>query len=198
MEGRTANTGSSQRDTTALSSQADCHDFFRNNREELLWMATIIVGNAPDAEECVADSMQRSDLASHISPNWIGPWIKRSVAKIAIRRTCTDIQHIAASRPQTASVATHDPSLDELNLPYLRSVSAEKIHRKIDPLERAALILHVYLGFSVPDCALLMGCQRALIAPACTSALEKLSGEEPAVSARRGNDDGHRFSEAVA
>ena len=189
MEGRTANTGSSQRNTTALSGVDGCREFIDAEREELLWLATIILGSAAEAEECVTESMRCGDLASHIAPNWIGPWMKRSVAKIAISRTSAEIRRVAASLSGPISGGIPDRCVRGSNYPNLRTVPVEQITGRIDALERAALILHSYLGFSVLDCALLMGCMRALVAPACASAFERITDKNFTISAQNAIHD---------
>jgi DNA-directed RNA polymerase specialized sigma24 family protein len=149
--------------------------FERENRE-LLWLAEAIVGDPRAAGCCVADAMIRADGSAYVTPDWRDRWIKRCVVREAVERKGTEIKRLAANCSRDAIRNRGFRTLDVRDKGLLRSLSAIQISKTLSIFERAALILHGYLGFSTRDCALLIDCHWSLIDSACSNAAWRLFG----------------------
>jgi DNA-directed RNA polymerase specialized sigma24 family protein len=149
------------------TSQAAHGQIFERKREELLWLAESMVGDPLVAEECVAAAMLRADSSAYVAPNWHDVWIKRCVVREAIERNRAEIKRIATNYLLSKTGSNAPNSLDKQSF---RCLPAIKISTTLSVFERAALILHQYLGFSAHDCALLVDCHWSVIEPACSNA----------------------------
>lgn len=197
MGGRLGNAGSLANESGTVGCPTAYREFFDGNRKELLWLAGVIVGDSAEAERCVADAMQDADAAAYVAPGWIGHWVKRSVARGAASRMSAEIRCAATDCSRQGYVKVPPSSQCDLNGEILRSIPIEQICEKADVLERAVLILHVYLRFSTLDCALLVGCQESLIASVCASAQRAIFGKDDSLLAEQTDDD-RRSAEEVA
>lgn len=146
---------------------------------ELRWLAEVITGDAHTAESCIASARSRADGALYVAPDWRGIWTKRCVAREAVERQRSEIARFTANQSEIARVAanhhrnplTFTAACDET---AFRRLPPAKMCEVLNAFERAALILHVYLGFSVHDCALLVDCHWSLIESACSAAMSRL------------------------
>jgi DNA-directed RNA polymerase specialized sigma24 family protein len=145
---------------------------------ELLWLAEAIVGDPRAAGCCVADATVRADRSAYVTPNWRGRWITRCVVREAVERNGAEIKRLAAKYSRDAICDRDLRSLGPLDKRALRTFTATQISKTLSIFERAALILHEYLGFSSHDCALLLECQWSVIDFACSNAAWRLFGEQ--------------------
>jgi hypothetical protein len=148
------------------------------NKEELLWLAEVILGNRLEAASCFAQVIKCAHQGGYFAHDWIDLWVKRCVARVAVDTIGPDIEQIAATCTHHATLEDHPSCRGIANDAAVRSVGPEKISRQSNALERAAFILHGYLGFSVYDCALLIGCPSWLIEPASASVWRQILKEE--------------------
>ena len=163
---------------TAISRCPSLDEIFDRDSAELHWLVEVVLGDTQHIDECLSDAVRLAGSNGYIAPKWIAPWVRQCVVRAALDRVRTEIQFVAAG--YTAQAGAKMPSLrytDEQST-LLRRVPVERIRENRNALERAALILHFHLGFSVQDCALLMDCRRSLIEPACASALWRIFEEE--------------------
>ena len=163
---------------TAISRRPSLDEIFDRDSEELHWLAEVVLGDTQHIEECLSDAVRLAGSNGYIAPEWLAPWARRCVVRAALHAVRTEIQHIAAG--YTAQPGARMPSLHypDAQSTLLRRVRVERICENPNALERAALILHFHLEFSVQDCALLMDCSRSLIEPACASALRQIFQDE--------------------
>jgi DNA-directed RNA polymerase specialized sigma24 family protein len=153
-------------------------DVFERSRIELLWLAEIVLGSRVAADACLADAMIRVEEAGYVAPGWCDLWVKRCVVHTAIERNRNEIKRIASVYSRDAIHKSSPHTLHVNDARILRSLAANTISHRLNAFERAALMLHGYLGFSVQDCAITIECHRSLIELACSNALWEILGAE--------------------
>jgi DNA-directed RNA polymerase specialized sigma24 family protein len=164
----------SSKGSLALSRQAAIAEVFDRSSGELRWLATVILGHGQDAEMCIVRAGQLAEDGGVVSQDWLEPWVMRCLVRAAIERIRADIQSVASDYTRCAQLLALPQALNSEEKQILRSFGSKEICAACDVLERAAFILHTYLGFSVQDCALLLECRRSVIEPACIDALHKI------------------------
>jgi DNA-directed RNA polymerase specialized sigma24 family protein len=157
--------------------QAALREIFEREMKHLLWLAEAIIGDPLVAKRCVAAAILRADGSAYVASDWRAIWIRRCVARDAVERKSTEIKRIAANYVRDA-VCKRPPDSVAWDKQAIASLPANKISQSLNALERAALILHAYLGFSTHDCALLIGCHWSLIEPACSNAAWRIFREQ--------------------
>jgi len=158
----------------AMSRQAAITELFDRSFDELRWLATVILGHGQDTELCIVRAGQLAEEGSFVSQDWLGPWAMRCLARAAIERIRADVQRVASGYTRHSQLAAIPLVLNSEEKQILRSIGSKEICAVCNVLERVALILHPYLGFSVQDSALLLECHRSVIEPACSNALQKI------------------------
>lgn len=176
MAFRSIDTATVNRASSASICQATLRQMVECQMEELLWLAEAIVGDPRAAGSCVAAAMLRADGSAYVAPNWRDRWIKRCVVRDAVERNGAGIKRIAAYYIRDAICKRVPDGLD-WDKHALRSLTAIKISETLNVFERAALMLHAYLGFSTHDCALLLDCHWSVIEPACSNGVWRMFGE---------------------
>jgi DNA-directed RNA polymerase specialized sigma24 family protein len=148
------------------------------NRDELMWVAEVMAGSRPAGEQCLAEAIELADAARYIGNEWMLSWIKRLLVHVALKRMSGEIRELLPSgnAPIAASPAPAEPETRDRE--KLRSIPPQRLVASLDVLERACLVLHVYLGYSVLDCALLLGSPRAWIEPICNRVLRKIIADD--------------------
>ena len=178
----TNTTASMNRVSSASLCQTALRQIFDREMKHLLWLAEAIVGNPLVAESCVAAAMLRADGSSYVDPNWRDHWIRRCVVRDAVERNSAEIKRIAANYLRDA-ICKRLPNPVAWDKQAIGSLAASTISESLNVFERAALILHAYLGFSTHDCALLIDCHWSLIEPACLNAVCRVSESQSQVIA---------------
>lgn len=158
----------------AMNRQTAITRLFDRNFDELRWLATVILGHEQDAELCIVRAGELAEEGSVVSQDWLGPWAMRCLARAAIERIRADVQRVASDYTRHSQLAVIPLALNSEEKQILRSIGSKEICAVCNVLERVALILHAYLGFSVQDSALLLGSHRSVIEPACSNALQKI------------------------
>ena len=177
------------------SCQEALKQVFEQKNEELHWLAEAILDDPREARCCVADAIVRADGSAHVTPNWRDHWIKRCVVREAVEKNGTEIKRIAANYSRDAIGSGALRTLNAWDKHSLRSLTAIEISQNLSIFERAAIILHEYLGFSAHDCALLLDCHWSVIDSACSNAAWRLFGEQTNVPEKAA---GIGFSEVKA
>ena len=148
---------------------------FDREMSELRWIAEVIIGDAQAAEICVASARSRTEGALYVAPEWRDRWIKRCVARESVESNRLDIARFAPRRTHSSRFQSL-PALTPWDTAKIRACSPAEICDALNPFERAALILHGYLGFSTHDCALLVDSHWSSIEQACSAASLRLLG----------------------
>lgn len=156
------------------SLQAEITEIFNRNSDELRWLAEVILGHKQGVEICIVRAGQLAESEGVVASDWLEPWIKRCLARAAIERIRIDAQSVARNYARYAKLAMTRPILNSAERQMIRLIRPERIVGACNVLERAALILHAYLGLSAQDCALLLDCHRAVIEPAYANALREI------------------------
>jgi DNA-directed RNA polymerase specialized sigma24 family protein len=164
----------SSKGSLAPSRQAAITEAFDRCSDELRWLVTVILGHGHDAEICIVRAGQIAEEVGVVSMERLEPWVMRCVVRAAIERIRTDIQSVAGDYTRCAQLLALPQALNSEEKQILRSLGPKEICAVCNVLERAAFILHTYLGFSVQDCALLLECRRSVIEPACINALHNI------------------------
>jgi DNA-directed RNA polymerase specialized sigma24 family protein len=152
----------------ALERRVEC------DANELRWVAAVILGGEQQVEKCLLDAIQLADSAGYVAPEWLNHWTQRVVVRTAVDRIRSEIQRIAGNYTYGPEVRAMVRGFDKTDSMVLRSMGAETIARSCNALERVALILYGYLGYSAQDCALLLECRRSVIESACSNALRNI------------------------
>lgn len=174
------------RSSPALSSPTSIEETFVREAEELRWLAASILGGEQCVEECIADAVRIAQCGRSVSPDWIKSWVQRATARAAASRVIPQISRCVENHVYVLDADVVVPALGPEGKSALRSVRAERIRTHCDALERAALLLHGYLGYAVQDCALLLGCHRLAIVSSCSSAVAAIFHGSPAGLAEDG------------
>jgi hypothetical protein len=158
----------------ALSRKSEITEIFERNAEELCWLAEVILGHGLDAEMCIVRAGQLAEDEGVVSRDFFEPWLRRCLVRAAIEIIRTNVQSIANDYAHYSKLAMTLPILNSTEKRLLRSIRSERLFGVCNVLERSALILHAYLGFSAQDSALLLDCHRAVIESACANALQEI------------------------
>ena len=144
--------------------------------KHLLWLAEAIVGDPAVAHRCVTVAISGADKSAFSVPDLHDPWIVQNVICEAIEQTSADIKRIERSYLRVAKtpLTAHRSDLSHQGH-ATQSMSAATISRSLNVLERAALVLHAHLGFSIQDCAALIGCHSNLVERACATAVSRIN-----------------------
>ena len=161
-------------DAMALSRKSEITEIFERNADELRWLAEVILGHGLDAEMCIVRAGQLAEDEGVVSRDFIEPWIKRCLIRAAIEIIRTNVQSIANGYTHDSKQTIALPIMNSTEKRLLRSIRSGRLFGVCNVLERSALILHAYLGFSAQDSALLLDCHRAVIEPACANALHEI------------------------
>jgi DNA-directed RNA polymerase specialized sigma24 family protein len=164
----------SSKGSLAMSREAATAELFDRSSDELRWLATVILGHGQDAEMCIVRAGQLAEYGEGVSQDWLEPWVKRCLVRAAIERIRADVQRVASDYTRRSLLSVMPLVLNSEEKQILRSIGPKEICAVCNVLERVALILHAYLGFSVQDSALLLDCHRSVIEPACANALQKV------------------------
>ena len=148
---------------------------FDREMSELRWIAEVIVGDAQAAASCIASAQSQTEQAVYVAQDWRERWIKRCVACESVDSIRLEIARFAPSRNHSSRFRSL-PSLTPWETTRIRALSPAEIADVLNPFERAALILHAYLGFSIHDCALLIDSDWSSIEQACSAASLRLLG----------------------
>lgn len=174
------------RSSSVLILPLPIEETFVRETEELRWLANVILGGEQHVEECLTEATRIAESGGYVSPEWLRPWARRATARAAVERVRSQIQMCLKNRTHATNAGVVVPELGMAKKRALRSVPIEGICADCDALERAALLLHGYPGFSAQDCALMLGCRRSAIVSACSSALAAILHESPAEQAETG------------
>lgn len=180
----------------ALNRQAAITAVFNRNHDELLWLAEVILGHDQDVEMCVVRARQLAEDGGVVSLDWLDPWVVRCLVRAAIERVHAHVQSVASDYTFRPQLAVMPLALNSEKRQVLRSIGSKEIFGVCNVLERAALVIHAYLGFSIQDSALLLDCHRSVIEPACANALQEILQTGLAFRPASKNYAGCRLGEA--
>ena len=192
MSPRGGQVGESQRSTRRDQDSATAvQRVLDNHTEELLWIAEVMTGSRPAAEECLAEAIELAEAAQYIGEEWMLSWVKRLLVHVALKRISGEIRELLPAARTRSDVALAGSAASSRDRQKLRSISPQRIVASLDVLERACFILHVYLAYPLLDCALLLGCPRCWIESICERVLTNV------VAVGHLNSDNHRYVDSI-
>ena len=162
-----------------------------SNAEELLWVAEVIAGSRPGGKQCLAEAIELAEAAQYVGREWMLSWVKRLLVHVALGRISGEVRELLPAAGKRSAVALATADVSERNRQTLRSISPQRIVASLDVLERACLILHVYLAYPVLDCALLLGCPRSWIESICQHVLTNI------VAIGQSTENGYRYIDSI-
>jgi DNA-directed RNA polymerase specialized sigma24 family protein len=149
-----------------------CNAFVKDMKP-LYLLAFLLTANHQDAEQCFAAALQEASEAAVFS-DWVFPWIRRTLIKVAIRR---------ALRRPSDNGETRDFWWDSDAGTSFNAVA------QLGSLERLVFVMAVLEGYSIKECSLLLESSEQAIVTARSHALKNLSSNcAKAVSGNQGRE----------
>jgi RNA polymerase sigma-70 factor (ECF subfamily) len=147
-------------------------DAVRSHSRRLLGLALSILGDQHEAEDAVQDTMMLAwrSWTSLRDPDRRGAWLKQICVRRCLRakRRRFGLLPVTEQDRDPRDLATADPDLD-------------RAFRRLSRHQRAVIRLHYRDGYSLDECARLMGCRpgtaRSHLARALTSLRQELTHE---------------------
>jgi hypothetical protein len=158
---------------THRSEYATCKDFqqiFTQDMAGLHLLAFLLTADQAKAEQCFVAGLDDAIKGNPVFREWARSWSKRSIIKRAIRMMAP-----APGDPKTMAGVARDvqghESADDKDA-LIAAVSA------LAPFERFVFVMAVLEGYSVPECALLLGRTAREVVAARAEAVQKVSLRE--------------------
>ena len=150
----------------------DFDDVLREERSHLYGIAHAILRDPPLAEDAVQDALIRAwrSWDSLRDESARRAWLVRITVNQCINGRRTRLRHLVTGLTHAAA-APADPRLDGRLLDLDRGVT------RLSPRQRAALVLHYHHGYSIDECADLMGCRPGSVRTHVARALDALRRE---------------------
>jgi DNA-directed RNA polymerase specialized sigma24 family protein len=149
---------------------------FENTAEELLWLSEVMTGSMQAGEQCIAEAIELVEATPEVGQEWMHSWVKRMLVHAALKRISGAIRELMALAGPRRAVTVARVRGSALDREKLRLIPPQRIIASLDVLERACLILYVYLAYPVVDCALLLECSRGLIVSVSERVMTKIAG----------------------
>jgi RNA polymerase sigma-70 factor (ECF subfamily) len=131
-------------------------------------LALSILGDAHEAEDAVQDTMVQAwrDWTSLHDPARRGAWL----ATICLR-TCLRLRRRLRARWHHAPIAAEQA---DTRVVAGTDIDLVQACRRLSPQQRSVVALHYVYGFSLDECAQVMGCGAGTVRPHLHRALAKL------------------------
>jgi RNA polymerase sigma-70 factor, ECF subfamily len=127
-------------------------EFARAHYPRLVRLAALVCRDANDAEDAVQAALERAwrRRADRTGRDRLRSWLDRIVVREAIRVSTRLVRFPRLTRPARQIVAAVEP-------PISADWAALRIaFDDLSPEQRAVVSLHLYAGYSVPECAALL------------------------------------------
>lgn len=151
------------------ASRRDFEKIFTQDMASLHLLAFLLTADQARAEQCFVAGLEDSIHANPVFKEWAHAWSKRAIIKRAIT--------VAAPLPggqDPATVQLHpqnrDPKTED---PEMDAVAAAVL--SLPALERFVFVLSVLEGYSLPECAVLLGCTPRQVVAARSESLRKVN-----------------------
>ena len=150
----------------------DFDDVLREERGHLYGVAHAILRDGPLAEDAVQDALVRAwrSWDSLRDESARRAWLVRITVNQCLNGRRTRLRRLVVELTHREAAAA-DPRLDGRLLDLDRGVL------RLSPRQRAALVLHYHHGYSVDECADLMGCRPGSVRTHIARALDALRRE---------------------
>ena len=170
---------------------ADFCRIFREEMKSLYLLSFLLTADPGKAEQCFVSGLDDCATGNQVFREWGRSWARRVVIKNAIRMIApqpreSGVLNLAAKGPK-GRVADQAQPLPPVEISAILDLPA---------FERFAFVMAVLEGYSVQDCALLLGCTRESLIAARVRALQRIGGPVEVGNGRQA--DASLMSGAVA
>jgi DNA-directed RNA polymerase specialized sigma24 family protein len=138
---------------------ADFCDAFTKDMKPLYLLAFLLTANHEDAKQCFRMALEAASEATAFR-DWVRPWIRQTLIKVAIHRVL---------RRPVDNAQSRDPWR------YSGGETSFNAVAQLGLLERFAFVIVVLERYSIKECSLLLDCSEQTIVTARLRALEDLS-----------------------
>ena len=122
------------------------------HRGRLFAIALSILRDRGDAEDAVQETFLRAWKSFHEVHGSEHSWITRICVNYCITRRGRALKMVLGGTFLQSRPAPDDPRL------VGRTLGLDRAYRRLSPKQRAAIFLNYHFGYSVEECAVLMGC----------------------------------------
>jgi len=169
--------GQAQTQAALYATSGDFCRIFNEDMNSLYGLSLVLTADPEKAEQCFVSGLDDCAAANQVFQEWARSWARRAIIKNAIRL-------IAPESPDASAVSIATAAKD-----FSGHVGME-LHAQISsilslqPFERFALVMSVLEGYSDRECTLLLGCTRASLIGARSSALQQIAhdGQQPGIN----------------
>ena len=151
----------------------DVRQVFREQREELAWLAVFLTADAELAKACLVDAFALATAPKDVFAQSLERWTRRCTVRSAIEMQQSRIALLASVYECVPYAHVDRAPLAPVALDLLYD-KPEEVALRVDVLCRAALVLCGIERYSMTDSALLLGVSRAAVKAAYGAALDFL------------------------
>ena len=148
--------------TSNYATCADFRDIFTQGMDALHLLAFLLTADHAKAEQCFLGGLEDSINGNPVFRQWARSWSKRAIIKRAIKMLVPAPSDAAPEFPYIPEVAALDPGM------LVKAVTA------LAPFSRFVFVMAVLEGYSITECALLLGCTRNEVKTASSDAIRWL------------------------
>ncbi len=149
----------------------EVRESFREQREELAWLALFVTADTELAKVCVVDAFAVATTQKDVLAQSLERWTRCCTIRSAIEMRQSRISLLASIYERTASGPRNHAPLDPLVLDVLYQ-KPEELGLCLDVLCRAALVLCGIEKYSLSDSARMLGVSRSAVEAAYCAALD--------------------------
>ncbi len=149
----------------------EVRESFREQREELAWLALFVTADTELAKVCVVDAFAVATTQKDVLAQSLERWTRCCTIRSAIEMRQSRISLLASSYERTAAGPHNHATLDPVVLDVLYE-KPEELGLSLDVLCRAALVLRGIEKYSLSDSARMLGVSRSAVEAAYCAALD--------------------------
>ena len=146
---------------------------FREQREELAWLAVFLTADVELAKVCMVDSFALATTPKDVLAQSLERWTRRCTIRSAMEMRQSRISLLASIYERTPCRHRNHAPLAPVVLDLLYD-KPEELGLCLDVLCRAALVLRGIERYSPTDSALILGVSRTAVEAAYCAALQEL------------------------
>lgn len=162
------------------ATETDFQRFFASQMSAMFQLALLLNADVETAEECLIDAMRECLEAEQVYKRFIGVWARRAVIRHGIR--LAGARHLDGAGINS-EIDVPCPAHDTPNLPPIASCEYGAIF-SLRTFERLVYVLAIIEGYTVSDCALLLGKPPSDIRCALEEAAAQVEATEQKMSRR--------------
>ncbi len=126
------------------------------HRKTLLWIGTMITGNAEGAEHSLVDATGLSEASGTGFRGWLVEWAERATARAAVNSVRSSIRELSENYSNLACSHRKHEFLSADHVQLLQQANVQLVTEQLDVVARTVLVLYGCQRLSFSDCTLLM------------------------------------------